>query len=181
MLGVMKVVIIGNSGSGKTWLATRLAACGSATVIHLDNLFWEPGGFDRKRSKDDVLALIETSKLTPSWVVEGIFGELAELYFPEAEVLIWLDLDWPSCKARVEQRETNMAVSQSQAGLAKLLDWAAAYTTRSDKRSFAGHRDIFARFTGLRIRLHSEEASNAFINDAQQTAPTDAFKRAAEG
>ena len=71
----MKVVIIGTSGSGKTWLATRLAACDSATVIHLDHLFWEPGGFDKKRSSDEVTSLIEKSKNAPSWVVEGVFGE----------------------------------------------------------------------------------------------------------
>ena len=170
----MKVVVIGNSGSGKTWLAdqlaNQLAACASATVIHLDELFWEPGGFDQKRSKDEVLSLIEISKLNQSWVVEGVFGELAEHYFPEAETLVWLDLDWSTCKARLERRETNMAIAQSQAGLAKLLAWASAYYSRTDKRSFEGHRELFEQFTGIRIRLRSEEACNAFIADTQQGA-----------
>ena len=173
----MKVVIIGNSGSGKTWLANQLATCASATVIHLDELFWEPGSLDRKRSKDEVLALIETSKLTPSWIVEGVFGELAELYLPEADALVWLDLDWFTCKARLQRRETNMAIAQSEAGLARLLEWAAAYYRRSDKRSIEGHRDLFERFTGIRIHLRSEDASTAFIADAQRSTLADALKR----
>jgi adenylate kinase family enzyme len=88
----MKVVVIGNSGSGKTWLATRLAACDSATIIHLDGLFWEPGGFDRKRSKDEVLSLIETSKRTSAWVVEGVFGELARVSGNQCK---WLKIGEP--------------------------------------------------------------------------------------
>lgn len=92
----------------------------------------------------------------------------------------WLDLDWPTCRARLERRETNMEVAQSRAGLAKLLDWPSAYYSRSDKRSHEGHREIFERFTGIHIRLRNEEASNAFINDAQWGAPTNAIKRAAQ-
>lgn len=49
----MKIVIIGNSGSGKTWLAKKLAT-NTTEIIHLDDLFWLPGGFDRKRSKEEV-------------------------------------------------------------------------------------------------------------------------------
>jgi adenylate kinase family enzyme len=45
----MRAVIIGNNGSGKTWLVTRMATRHRASVFHMDNLFWEPGGFDKKR------------------------------------------------------------------------------------------------------------------------------------
>ena len=58
----MKTIIIGNGGSGKTWLARRLVAGGDTPIIHLDDLFWEPGGFDKKRGADEVDRLIEESK-----------------------------------------------------------------------------------------------------------------------
>jgi hypothetical protein len=85
-------------------LANRLADYYSAPVVHLDNLFWEPGGFDKKRGRDEMLSLVQKSKLNSAWIVEGVFGELAEEYLLEAEDLVWLDLDWPSCKARLERR-----------------------------------------------------------------------------
>ena len=94
----MKTVIIGNSGSGKTWLAKKFAATG-APVIHLDNLFWLPGGFDKKRSKNEVDQLIDQSKKHDRWIVEGVFGELAEQYFDEADILIWLDIPWGLCRS----------------------------------------------------------------------------------
>ena len=55
----MKVVIIGNSGSGKTWLARQLAGNASVPLIHLDEIFWEPGGFDKK-SRDDLICINPT-------------------------------------------------------------------------------------------------------------------------
>lgn len=55
----MKVVIIGNSGSGKTWLARKLAGNASVPLIHLDEIFWEPGGFDKK-SRDDLICINPT-------------------------------------------------------------------------------------------------------------------------
>jgi ATP-dependent protease Clp ATPase subunit len=39
---LMKTVIVGNSGSGKTWLAAKLAATTEVPVVHLDELFESP-------------------------------------------------------------------------------------------------------------------------------------------
>jgi hypothetical protein len=73
----MKAIIIGNSGSGKTWLATQLAVHSGVPVVHLDEIFWQPVGFNEKRSRTLVDQLIADSKQHPSWIVEGVFGELA--------------------------------------------------------------------------------------------------------
>ena len=58
----MKTIIIGNSGSGKTWLAKRLSTIFTAPVVHLDDIFWEPGGFDKKRSPKEIELLILQSQ-----------------------------------------------------------------------------------------------------------------------
>ena len=44
----MKAIIIGNSGSGKTWLATQLAVHSSAPVVHLDEVL-APGVETQRR------------------------------------------------------------------------------------------------------------------------------------
>ncbi len=36
---IIKAIIIGNGGSGKTWLAKKIVST-EAQIIHLDNLFW---------------------------------------------------------------------------------------------------------------------------------------------
>ena len=89
----MKTIIIGNSGSGKTWLAQQLAT-EDTCIVYLDDIYWSPGSFEKKRSAKEIDHFIEKSKNCDDWIVEGVFGELAVRYFDMAEVLIWLDLPW---------------------------------------------------------------------------------------
>jgi adenylate kinase family enzyme len=54
-----RIAIIGNSGSGKSHLAKSLSTFYSLPVIHLDQLFWMPGGFNEKKSRDEAIREVE--------------------------------------------------------------------------------------------------------------------------
>lgn len=155
----MKTIIIGNSGSGKTWLAAKMAKKDGLPVVHLDDLFWEPGGFDKKRSKETVLRLVEESRAAHSWIVEGVFGELAELYMDQSDLLVWLDIEWDICRKRLLERgsesKKHMSREQSAEGLRKLVEWASHYYDRSGFCSHSGHRELFDRFRGRKIHARS--------------------------
>ncbi len=43
-----RILIIGNSGSGKSWLAARLAEQLTIREVNLDTIIWQPGGFNKK-------------------------------------------------------------------------------------------------------------------------------------
>lgn len=163
----MKVIVIGNSGSGKTWLARQFSSVFDAAVVHLDDLFWQPGGFDKKRSLETIEILIEKSKESPSWIAEGVFGELASYYFDTADLLIWLDIGWPICKKRLIQRgsesKRHLNRVQSEKGLEKLIQWASRYNDRIDLRSHQGHKELFAKFPEKKVHLQSENDVNTFI------------------
>lgn len=171
---LMKIVIIGNSGSGKTWLAKRLGNIFLAPVVHLDDLFWEPGGFDKKRSREEVELLIQRSKDGAAWIAEGVFGELAEHYLDTAKLLVWLDIDWPICKKRLEDRgsesKRHLGRLQSEEGLLRLLEWASNYYDRHDLRSYEGHKALFEKFSGKKVHLNSEIAVIKLLSKAQQSS-----------
>lgn len=168
----MRAVIVGNSGSGKTWLATQLASIMVCNVVHLDELFWEPGGFDRKRAPEAVESLILSSKISKSWIVEGVFGELAQRYLDQADLLVWLDIGWSTCKERLERRgsesKKHLGREQSEAGLRRLLEWASSYDTRTDLRSYIGHREMYEKFCGRRLHLRDEGMVHKFLHDIQR-------------
>ena len=168
----MKIIIIGNSGSGKSWLAKRLVNITSMPVIHLDDLFWEPGGFDKKRSCEEVDFLIQKSKEETTWVAEGVFGDLAEQYLDVAEFFIWLDIDWQICKKRLEERgsesKMHLAREQSEEGLRKLIEWASHYYDRHGFCSYEGHKTLFEKFSGNKVYLRSESDVNKFLTNAQK-------------
>ena len=49
-----KILIFGNSGSGKSWLSKQVSQKLQIQEINLDSVFWEPGGYNQKRSEEQV-------------------------------------------------------------------------------------------------------------------------------
>ncbi len=166
-----RIVIIGNSGSGKTYLAQRLSHCFHLELIHLDKLFWEPGGFNVKRPKEIVYAEIAALAQGENWIVEGVFGELVQAFFANAEQLIWLDLDQETCLNSLLQRGSegyNQLDQQSaEENFQKLLTWASAYWQREDLRSHRGHANLFTQFNGKKDLFSTRLAVNDFIDSLQ--------------
>jgi len=162
-----RIVVIGNSGSGKTYLAQTLSRCFHLEIIHLDKLFWEPGGFNKKRPIDVVYAEIATLVQGQSWVVEGVFGELAQEFCPKADCLIWLDVDWATCSTsllnRGSESSQQLDAQLAEENFTKLLRWASDYWQRQDLRSYHGHASLFDQFCGQKIRLRTRDEVNALI------------------
>jgi adenylate kinase family enzyme len=162
-----RIVIIGNSGSGKSHLAKSLSKINSIPIIHLDQLFWMSGGFNEKRPKDEVENEIEQKRKGNSWIAEGVFGELAELFLARAETLIYLDLDWAAChsslRARGSESSQQLLPAKAEENFRNLLLWAEQYWTRNDLRSQTGHLQLFNNFTKLKFRFTTRAEADEFI------------------
>jgi adenylate kinase family enzyme len=73
----MKVLVSGNSGSGKSTYARALAAQHGLTHLDLDAIVWEPGKIAVPRKPQAVLAsLVVFISTRQKWVIEGCYGEL---------------------------------------------------------------------------------------------------------
>lgn len=168
----MRIIIVGNSGSGKTWLAKKLAKVDGCQVIHLDNIFWEPGGFNKKRPAEVSAKMIDEARNGESWIAEGVFGELAEKFMKRAQCFVWLDIDWPTCRDRLLKRGSeskfHMGREESEEGLRKLLEWASLYYKRKNARSYEGHKKLINDFHGEKIYLNSEPDVASFVNLTKQ-------------
>ncbi len=143
-----RTVIIGNCGSGKSVFAEHLAALTHIPAIDIDSLHWERGG--HKRDEESAKRLVREAAATPRWIIEGVFGWLAEIALPRATAIIWLDLPWSVC------REGLLARGQrggSEADFAELLAWSEAYWDRKTSSSFEGHSRLFESFPGIKLRL----------------------------
>jgi adenylate kinase family enzyme len=164
-----RIVIIGNSGSGKSYLAAQLGARLAVPVTHLDQLFWEPGGFTVKRPQARVLRDIERVKQNPRWIAEGVFGELARRFLEDAEALIWLDMDWAICHSNLLQRgsesDRQPDPQAAEASFQRLLVWASQYWAREDLRSHRGHQAIFDTFPRAKRALRSRAEVDLLIDD----------------
>jgi adenylate kinase family enzyme len=162
-----RTVIIGNSGSGKSHLAKSLATIYSAPLVQLDQLFWMPGGFNEQRPKDEIKNEIERKRKDSSWIVEGVFGELAELFLPSAQSLIFLDLDWTVCRAgllaRGSESSKQLETAKAEENFEKLLLWAEQYRARTNSCSHSGHLQLFSNFAGQKFKFTRRAEVNEFL------------------
>ncbi|MGH6996545.1 MAG: hypothetical protein ACREEO_00060 [Phenylobacterium sp.] len=84
-----RVVILGNSGSGKSRLARALGARLGLPVVHLDPLYygpdWTHGDAEAFRRR------VREALAGEAWIVDGAFLALVgDLTLPRAELVVWL-------------------------------------------------------------------------------------------
>lgn len=84
-----RVIVIGTTGSGKSTMATNVAALIDAPVIELDRFLWMPGW--QQRDNQEYLRLLENALHTEKWVIDGNTRRNRPLVWGEADTLIWLN------------------------------------------------------------------------------------------
>jgi adenylate kinase family enzyme len=159
-----RVVIIGNSGSGKSRLAQELAQRVGAPAIDLDHIYWQDS-YGIKRDEAAAKRMVADAAAESKWIIEGVYGWLAELALPRATSLIWLDLPWTICREGLSARGRRAA---SEGDHAALLDWAEAYWLRQTPTSFAGHLALFENFARAKVRFGQRLEIAAFLADLRR-------------
>jgi len=97
-----RILIVGNSGGGKSTLARRLGERLRLPVIHLDVIFWKPGWVE---TGDDVFRVeVERALQAPAWICDGNFGGTWDLRMPLADTIVWVDQPRLLCLFRAIMR-----------------------------------------------------------------------------
>jgi adenylate kinase family enzyme len=169
-----RIVIFGNSGSGKSSLAKSLARLQGAKHLDLDTVAWEaerPGvRADFEESRRALLRFIEGSE---AWVVEGCYSRLLEVAAAHCTELIFLnpgvEACVENCEARPWEPHKYPTREAQDANLSTLVEWVREYETRDDEFSLREHRKLFDAHAGRKIEYKSnEEASRRVANKEGQ-------------
>ena len=91
MARMRRVAVIGSSGAGKTWLASRLAAALGVPHVELDAIHhgpgWTPLPAEDMRRELDVLCPADGA-----WVADGNYaGKGGDVVRARADTVVWLD------------------------------------------------------------------------------------------
>lgn len=104
------MLVIGQSGAGKTTLATRLAQQLEAPHVELDALFHGPGWVPNP----DFLAAVERATTGERWVADGSYSAVRDLLWSRADTLVWLDLPRTTTLRRVLLRTSGRILRRAE-------------------------------------------------------------------
>jgi adenylate kinase family enzyme len=159
-MDLIRTLIIGNSGSGKSWLAQRLAERLQVPWTDLDRIHWLSDEHSIARPRAEALAMARVAAEQERWVIEGVYGWIASELLHRTTALIWLCVADEECVANIRQREAN-----DDERLIALLEWAGSYRQRDDSSGYTAHQRLFEGFTGTKMRLTDRTEITVFATD----------------
>ena len=168
-----RLVVFGTTGSGKSWLAERLAAKLGLRLVELDALFWgpdwQPAPLELFRHR------VECQTRDGGWIAVGIYGQVRDIVWQRADTLVWLDLPLPLVMwrlllrtiRRIATREDLWGTGNRESLRRTLLSrdsillWALK-THRRNRRRFAEECRNFAEGRSV-VRLQSPRDVERFV------------------
>ncbi|MEP7274185.1 MAG: shikimate kinase [Acidobacteriota bacterium] len=149
----MRILVFGNSGSGKSTYAKALVRTHRLAHLDLDSIVWAPGQIAVERPRHAVRESISMFlRENLEWVIEGCYGELIEEALPHCTRLVFLNPGLEVCLRNNRHRPWEPHKYASAAGQDAMFDalqyWVTAYYTRDDALSLAYHRRLFDSYHG---------------------------------
>ncbi len=84
-----RIVVIGSSCSGKSTFSKSLAEKLKIKYIELDELHWLPNWGERH--DDEFRELVSSATASKTWVVDGNYSVVKDIFWPRATQIIWLN------------------------------------------------------------------------------------------
>lgn len=85
-----RVMVIGCGGAGKSTLARALGEKTGLPVVHLDQIWWEPGNWQHlEKAEFDQRLAVELEKTR--WILDGNFNRTIEARLEVCDTVIYLD------------------------------------------------------------------------------------------
>ncbi|MDG2090004.1 MAG: AAA family ATPase [Gammaproteobacteria bacterium] len=155
-----KLIIFGNSGSGKSSLAKHISETEGLTHLDLDTIAWLDSSPPQRAPLDSCSNILQAFMVeNNSWVVEGCYADLLNLLSPQANEIIYLNLSVELCIENAKNRPWEPHKYESKQTqdeqLSMLLEWIAQYQFRDDTFSQTSHLNFYHSFTGEKIMYTS--------------------------
>jgi len=171
---MIRVLVVGTSGAGKTTVPRMIAARVGLTHYASDDFYWQrgwqPAPIDRiDRLLDDVLA-------RPSWVLDGNFEHRWEDVWNQADQIVWVDYSLPRVLWQVGSRNIVWLLSRRSVWSGNRMTLRRAISgIRHALRSHGRKRSAYPQYIARRrhgnvVRLSSRPQTEAWIAALGQNA-----------
>lgn len=164
-----KILIFGNSGSGKSTMAIALSKLHKAAHLDLDTIAW-------RDDQPTVRADLDTSRTAlhsffennENWIIEGCYADLLSEAAKHCTEMIFLNPGIEACVANCRARPWEphkYATPEAQnENLKMLIEWVREYETREDVFSLEAHRRLFDSFARKKTEYRSNAETQSRLN-----------------
>ncbi|MEH0158635.1 hypothetical protein V6R21_31635 [Limibacter armeniacum] len=149
----MRIILLGNSGSGKTSMARQIVNNQNIPILSLDEVAWNAGPA-RKPIEESTKLLQDFIDAHEHWVIEGCYGDLVEAILPFCSELRFLNPGIETCVKHCQLRPWEPdkfdSEKEQRATLDYLISWVKMYEERDDEYGLKKHRKVFDSFNGVK-------------------------------
>jgi adenylate kinase family enzyme len=108
---VRRVVVIGNTGAGKSTFGAALADRLHVPYTDSDDLFWNPGWVET--DNDTFRQRLDEASSGDAWVLVGNYlSRATDITWPRATDIVWLDLPLPTVLYRSVKRTAKRGITK---------------------------------------------------------------------
>jgi adenylate kinase family enzyme len=175
---MLRVSVVGSSGSGKTTFAAALARRLGVPHIELDSIFHQPGWTELPL--EQFLERVGASTSSDGWVIDGNYpAVLQSIVWPRADTIVWLDLPRSLVITRIVPRTLTRVIFRRRLWNENRERWENLFSRDPERSiiawSWAKHAEYRARYEGAMqdprweharfVRLTTPRAIRDFLFD----------------
>lgn len=171
---MMRIMVVGSGGSGKSTFSRQLGAILGLPVVHLDAHYWR-AGWEPTPAEQWTSRMRELAS-APQWIIDGNYGGTIDIRVSRCDTVIFLDLPRLVCVWRVLLRQLrfrgrtrpDMAPGCPERLTWEFVEWIWTYPVRHRRTILDSLRKV--RPDQRAVVLTSGSAVKKFLRDTEAGA-----------
>lgn len=130
----MKILIIGNVGSGKTTLGNNLAKLYGIKLFSIDNIVYDDENKLKREKLEQINLLNKINRENKEYIIEGVLHKNMDFLLNLVDKIVVIDLNKKILKNRIRKRyiKQKIGISKdkylvSKVNLGEMYDWIEKY------------------------------------------------------
>ena len=177
LLTMLRIIVIGTTGSGKTTFARALAR--RLGIPHGEQDAWNHEASWQMAPPERFRTRVDAFTSQPAWVMDGNYSKARDIGWARADTLVWLDYPAWVVYSRLVRRTLRRVLTREELWNGNRETWRGARAPDAPLRWFwrthwRRRREtpgLVAKYPGLRLlRLRSPAEARAWLAGVGQTS-----------